>query len=80
MPGTNKTSAINGNVTATLTSKTDIDGVPELVSVLRIISASQNSVITCDSITNRSVARREFTSGTCIYVHNYYTLNVVVCS
>ena len=67
---------INGNVTATLTNNTMIDGVPELISALHIVSASQNSVITCSSTTNGSLATTEFTSGTCIHVHNYYALNL----
>ena len=41
---------INGNVTATLRSKTDIDGEPVLVSELRII-ADQASTVTCTSVT-----------------------------
>ena len=48
--GANKTSTINGNVTATLTRNTNINGVPVLVSELRIV-ADQPSTVTCTSET-----------------------------
>ena len=46
MPGISKSSVINGNVTATVTNNTNINGVPTLVSELRII-ADQPSNVTC---------------------------------
>ena len=48
-PGENIT---NGNVTATLINNTMIDGVPVLVSELRIVFANQDSTITCNSETS----------------------------
>ena len=67
VPGVNRTSMINGNVTAILTSNTNIDGVPILVSELHII-ADQASTVTCTSETNSSATSKVFTiSG--MYVH-----------
>lgn len=63
MPGMNSTSVINGNVTAILTSNTVISGVPMLVSVLRIVGASQSSLIICSSATNGSSASIMFDSS-----------------
>ena len=54
------TSMVNENVTATLTNSTMIDGVPVLVSELRIVAANQDSTITCDSVTNTSSNMEEF--------------------
>ena len=68
MPGTNFSSVINENVTAILTSNTMMDGVPVLVSDLRIISANQNSMIKCDSITNEGSNSTNF-----IVPGTYYT-------
>ena len=53
-PGENVTSIVNENVTAVLINNTMIDGVPVLVSELRIVNANQNSIITCDSETSGS--------------------------
>ena len=53
-PGENVISMVNGNVTAVLINNTEIDGVPVLVSELRIVSANQNSIITCNSETSSS--------------------------
>ena len=52
--GENRTSEINGDVTATLTSNTNIDGVPVLVSELRIATNRSSSVV-CRSVTTSSV-------------------------
>jgi hypothetical protein len=62
-PGLNMTSIVHGDVTATLTSNTMIDGVPVLVSELHIIGADQSSVITCTSETNGTSARTMFDSS-----------------
>ena len=51
--GETRLSIINGNVTATLINNTNIDGVPTLVSEMRIV-ADQNSTVTCTSQTNSS--------------------------
>ena len=67
-PGTNRTSMINGNVTATLTNNTMIDGVPELVSVLHVVGANQSSMIKCESVTNGSSASTEFVSSGIIII------------
>ena len=65
MPGTNRTSMTDGNVTATLISNTNIDGVPTLVSELRII-ADQASTVTCTSEATTSEDSAMFNvSGTC---------------
>ena len=53
--GTNKTSEINGYVTAILISNTDINGVRTLVSELHIV-ADQASTVNCTSETTTSVA------------------------
>ena len=67
-PGTIATSIINGNVVATLINITIVNGVPVLESQLHIV-ADQNSTVTCDSVTNRSTASKEFfVSGTCIII------------
>ena len=50
IPGAKRTSEINGNVTATLISNTNISGVPTLVSELRIV-ADRASTVTCRSET-----------------------------
>ena len=73
MPGENNImiSMINGNVTATLISNTRINEVPELVSELHIVSASQTSVITCSSELNQTSVSTTFVgSGT--YIVLYY--------
>jgi hypothetical protein len=76
-PGENRISLVNANVTATLTSSTRIDGVPELVSELRITGADQSSVITCASKTNgTSVTTMFVNSGTCtMYTVLLITIN-----
>ena len=74
IPGVNRTSLINENVTATLTSNTSIDGVPTLVSDLRII-ADQASTMTCRSETANSNPMRSKVfniSGT--YMYNVTTV------
>ena len=80
-PGTNRTSMMNGNVTATLiiTSNTNIDGEPVLVSELHII-ADQASTVTCTSVTFRSnMSDSEVFTISGVYVHcmdlYYYSLN-----
>ena len=52
--GVSITSIVNENVTAVLINNTMINGVPVLVSELRIVSANQNSIIICDSETSSS--------------------------
>ena len=59
----NLSSMINGNVTAILVSNTRIGGVPELVSELHIIGASQTSVITCSNEVNQTSMRTTFISS-----------------
>ena len=72
MPENNKTSTINENVTAILTINAMINGVPALVSVLRVIGANQRSTIKCESVTNGSSASTEFiSSGIRIIIHIY---------
>ena len=81
MPEKNKTSTINGNATAILTNSIMIDGVPELVSVLRIVGANQSSMITCRSVTNGSSASTEFvSSGIMIIMHIYKIIQLIVQS
>ena len=81
MPETNRTSLINGNVTAILTNNIMIDGVPELVSVLRVVGANQSSMITCRSETNGSSASTEFvSSGIMIIMHTYKIIQLIVQS
>ena len=62
MAGTNRTSMINGNVTAILTNNTMISGMPELVSELSIVGANQRSTIICQSVTKGTSAKVEFVS------------------
>ena len=66
MPGANNMSSmINRNVTAILISNMRINEVPELVSELHVIDASQTSVITCSSELNQtSVSTPFISSGT----------------
>ena len=65
--GKNRTSMVDENVTAILTSNTNISGVPVLVSELRII-ADRDSTVTCESVTTNSTMSKEFNiSG--MYVH-----------
>ena len=71
MAGTNKPSMINGNVTATLRSNTEINGVPVLVSELHIVGAKQRSMITCESATNGSSASTEISIPGTYYMHCY---------
>jgi hypothetical protein len=80
-PGVNNmTSMVNGNVTAILTSNTNINGVPVLVSELRIFGADQTSVITCTSETNATSSITTFvSSGICIYIINS-TISSDICS
>ena len=70
MPGANRTSVINGNVTATLINNTNIAGVPVLVSELRIV-AYQASTVTCDG---------EATGGTMSQVFNVLGTCTCMCS
>ena len=58
VPGMDVTSMINGNVTATITNNTNINGVPTLVSELHI-AADQNSTVTC-TVPNGGEASKEF--------------------
>ena len=68
MLGANRSSMINGNVTAILTNSIMIDGVPVLVSMLHIVGASQTSVITCSSNSGASERITFFGSGTYVRV------------
>jgi hypothetical protein len=78
-PGENKTSQINGNVIAILTSNTMIGGVPVLVSELHIIGADQSSVITCSSETNGTSARTTFvSSGTCTCTMYTFIITIII--
>ena len=81
IPGTTRPSMINGNVTATLTSNTNISRVPVLVSELRIV-ADQASTVTCTSETIPSENSAMFNvSGTCTYmiisIHTLYVCNCI---
>ena len=81
-PDTSKTSMINENVIATLKSNTVIDGVPELVSVLRVVGANRSSVITCESVTNGSSASTEFVSSgimiiLILYIYIIITITII---
>ena len=65
---------INGNVTATLTSNTNIDGESVLVSELRII-ADRDSTVICESVTTNSRMSQVFTiSG--MYVHSLHCIDL----
>ena len=65
VPGATRTSMIDGNVTATLISNTDINGVPVLVSELCIV-VDQASTVTCGSESTSSEDSAVFNvSGTC---------------
>ena len=65
MPGMNVSSMINGNVTAIVTNNANIDGVPTLISELRIV-ADQASTVIC-TVQNGSEASKEFyITGTCV--------------
>ena len=79
VPGTNRTSTINGNVTATLTRNTNISGVPTLESELHIV-ADQASTVTCTSEITSSRMSQEFNvSGTGMYMYIlYYTYRILI--
>ena len=53
---------IDGNVTATLTNNTVVNGVPVLESQLRIIANKDSSTptVTCHSLSNESAASTKF--------------------
>ena len=69
MPGISMERMINGNVTATLSNNTIVNGVRILESKLRIV-ADQGSVVTC-TVTNGDTARKEFyITGTYIILNN----------
>jgi hypothetical protein len=75
MPGANDTSAIDGNVIATLTRNTNETGVLMVESTLRII-AVRPSVVTCD-VTNRLPVSQSFSvSGINNYTHSTYMYGV----
>ena len=69
--GETRLSIINGNVTATLINNTNIDGVPTLVSEMRIV-ADQNSTVTCTSQTNSS------SMSTTLNVSGMYTCTIII--
>ena len=68
--GEKRTSEIDGNVTATLITNTNINGVPTLVSQLRIV-ADQASTVTCDG---------EATGGTMSQGFNVLGMCTCMCS
>ena len=68
VPGENRTSVINRNVTATLISNANISGVPTLVSELRIIADQASTVIcTSETITGGETSGVLNVSGTCVH-------------
>ena len=71
VPGIKMTSEIDGNVTATLTSNTNINSLPVLVSELRIV-ADQDSTVTCTSLTNSS------SMSTTLNVSGMYTCTIII--
>ena len=72
-PGENNlTSEINGNVIATLISNTDINGVPTLVSELRIV-ADQASTVTCGSQATSRI------NSTMFHVSGTYNIHARTC-
>ena len=66
MPGINKTSTNNGNVTAMRTSNTTVNGVTVLESKLLIV-AVRDSTVMCIT-TGRTVSKEFFVAGIYIYV------------
>ena len=85
MLGTTRMSMINGNVTATatLTSISNVGGIPILVSQLRI-TAKQASMVTCLSQTSGNTASTMFRiSGMCIilvHIHKFCKLKQQIFS
>ena len=65
-PGRSRPSEINGDVTATLISNTNISGIPVLVSELHII-ADQASTVTCINTNSGAMSQVFNISG--MYVH-----------
>ena len=61
LPGTIRTSVINGNVTATRTSNTNDNGVSVLESELHIV-ADQSSTVTC-TVANGAMSREFSIAG-----------------
>ena len=84
MSGTSAPSMINENVTAILTNNTMMDGVPVLVSELRIVTANQNSTIICESMTNRSSTDTNFivpgTYYTNAHIDNVSNISFTTCT